>query len=99
MPDRPEVVCLCGSMRFADEIRAVNRDLTIAGVIVLAPGETEGEITEEQKAALGALHLRRIDLCDRVLIVNPGGYVGGSTAREIDYARASGKPVAFTDPG
>ena len=99
MPDRPEVVCLCGSMRFADEIRAVNRDLTMAGVIVLAPGETDGEITEEQKAALGALHLRRIDLCDRVQIVNPGGYVGESTSREIDYARASGKPVTFTDPG
>jgi hypothetical protein len=34
-----------------------------------------------------------------VLVVNPGGYVGESTSREIAYARATGKPVAFTDPG
>ncbi|BDZ56807.1 hypothetical protein [Barrientosiimonas endolithica] len=106
MPDRPEIVCLCGSVRFADQILAATRDLTLAGVIVVGPsalpygqGAATGEpLTEEQKAALGALHLRKIDLADRVLIVNPGGYVGETTAREIAYARAAGKPVAFTEP-
>ncbi|MFT4110078.1 MAG: hypothetical protein QM633_10760 [Propionicimonas sp.] len=95
---RPEIVCLCGSMRFADEMRASNRELTLAGVIVVAPGEAGELITHEQKTALDALHLRKIDLADRVLIVNPGGYVGESTTREIAYARAIGKPVSFTDP-
>ena len=42
------------------------------------------------------LHL---DLADRVLVVNPGGYIGESTSREIAYARATGTPVSFTDPG
>jgi dienelactone hydrolase len=126
VPDRPEIVCLCGSVRFADEMAATNRDLTLAGAIVLAPavlprpddprtdgrlaGEqlTDGQVTDEQvtgerltdeqKAALGVLHLRRIDLADRVLVVNPGGYVGASTNREIAYARAHGKPVSFTEP-
>ena len=98
MPDRPEIVCICGSVRFADEMRAANRDLTFAGVIVVAPGETGESITSEQKAALDALHLRKIDLADRVLVVNPGGYIGESTSREIAYARATGKPVSFTDP-
>ncbi|SDJ81885.1 hypothetical protein SAMN05428985_101597 [Nocardioides sp. YR527] len=98
MPDRPEIVCICGSVRFADEMRAANRDLTLAGVIVVAPGEADGLITEEQKTALGTLHLRKIDLADRVLVVNPGGYVGESTRREIAHARATGKPVSFTAP-
>ena len=104
MPERPEIVCLCGSMRFAEEMRAANRALTFAGVIVVAPGEAgdtdegAGEVTAEQKTALDALHLRKIDLADRVLVVNPGGYVGESTSREIAYARAAGKPVSFTDP-
>lgn len=79
-------------------MRAVNRDLTFAGVIVVAPGEADGPVTDEQKAALDALHLRKIDLADRIVVVNPGGYVGESTSREIDYARAIGKPVSFTDP-
>ena len=98
MPDRPEIVCICGSTRFADEMRAANRDLTFAGVIVVAPGEAGEVIGDEQKAALDALHLRKIDLADRVLIVNPGGYIGESTSREIAYAQASGKPISFTDP-
>lgn len=106
MPDRPEIVCLCGSTRFAEEMLAVNRDLTFAGAIVVAPGvvtraggrAADEEITDEQRAALAALHLRKIDLADRVLVVNPGGYVGESTSREIAYARAAGKPVTFTDP-
>jgi len=102
VPDRPEIVCICGSTRFVDEMREVNRLLTFAGVIVLAPGvfaHATGEpITDEQKAALDALHLRKIDLADRVVVVNPGGYIGESTSREIAYARATGKPVAFTWP-
>ncbi|MGW2698378.1 hypothetical protein [Streptomyces sp. NPDC001296] len=98
VPDRPEIVCICGSTRFVDEMRAANRDLTFAGVIVVAPGEADELITNEQKIALDALHLRKIDLADRVLVVNPGGYIGESTSREIAYAHATGKPISFTDP-
>lgn len=98
MPDRPEIVCICGSTRFGAEMRAANRDLTFAGVIVVAPGEADEVITDEQKTALDALHRHKIDLADRVLVVNPGGYVGESTSREIAYARATGKSISFTDP-
>ena len=51
-----------------------------------------------QKTLLDALHLRKIDLADRVLVVNPGGYIGESTSREIAYAQATGKPISFTEP-
>ena len=98
MLDRPEIVCICGSLRFVEEMRRANRDLSLTGVIVVAPGEATGVISDEQKAVLGVLHLRKIDLADRVLVVNPGGYIGESTSREIAYARATGKPVSFTDP-
>lgn len=80
-------------------MREANRELTFAGIIVVAPSEADESPTPEQKAVLDALHLRKIDLADRVLVVNPGGYVGESTRQEIDYARAAGKSVSFTDPG
>lgn len=107
MPDRPEIVCLCGSMRFARELRAAARELSLAGVIVLAPAELgepdEGEDavprpTAEQKARLDALHRHKIDLADRVLVVDPGGYVGASTLAEIAHAHATGTPVGYTHP-
>lgn len=87
MPERPEIVCISGSARFMTGMRAANRELTLTGVIVVAPCEADESPTPEQRAVLGALHLRKIDLADRVLIVNPGGYVGESTRREIAYAQ------------
>ncbi|WP_432394019.1 hypothetical protein ACRQ5B_11730 [Pseudarthrobacter sp. L19] len=97
MPDRPQIVCLCGSASFVREMRAANVELTLAGAIVLAPAEAAGPLTDEQKSTLGAVHRRKIDLADRILVVNPGGYIGESTTGEIAYARAAGKPVGFTD--
>ena len=80
------------------EIRAANHELTFSGVIVLAPSDADEAPSPEQKAVLDALHLSKIDVADRVLIVNPGGYLGESTRREIAYAEAAGKPITFTDP-
>ncbi|WP_297102109.1 hypothetical protein [Tessaracoccus sp.] len=94
--DRPRIVCICGSTRFRDEMADANRRLTLAGAIVLAPAvfQHRGDIiTDEQKAGLDALHLRKIDLADAVLVVDPGGYVGDSTSREVAYAHSQGKPV------
>ncbi|GAB2496614.1 hypothetical protein GCM10027030_32710 [Luteococcus sediminum] len=101
---RPEVVCICGSTRFAEQMHQANRALTMAGAIVVAPGvfvhaEPDFEVTAEQKQALDELHRHKIDLADRVLVVNPGGYIGDSTRAEIDYARRTGTPVSFTDEG
>lgn len=31
-------------------------------------------------------------------MVNPGGYIGGSTRREIASAQAVRKPIIYTDP-
>ncbi len=101
MLDRPEIVCICGSARVASGMRDANRDLTFAGIMIVAPGEagaTVGSISSEQKTMLDVLHLHKIDLADRVLVVNPGGHVGESTGKEIAYARANGKPVSFSDP-
>lgn len=48
-----------------------------------------------QTEALASLHLRKIDLADRVHVVNPEGYVGPSTQAEIAYAEIRRKPVTY----
>lgn len=96
---RPEVVVICGSTRFRDEMAAANRELTLDGCVVLAPGvfgHSGDTMTDEQKVALDALHFHKIDMADRVLVVSPGGYIGESTQREIDYAGVQDKPIDFT---
>lgn len=57
-----------------------------------------GSSVEEVKARLDWLHLRKIDLADRVLVLNVGGYIGESTRREIDYATELGKPIDYLEP-
>ena len=90
------VVCLCGSARNRVEIVEANRLLTLEGHIVLAPGVFghDGDpITDDEKAKLDALHLRKIDMAEQVIVIAPGGYIGESTRREIAYAESTGKPV------
>ncbi|MEV7952944.1 hypothetical protein [Streptomyces sp. NPDC088141] len=44
---------------------------------------------------LDELHLRKINLADEVLVVDPGDCAGESTSREIAYAEERGKPATF----
>lgn len=97
----PKIVCLCGSTKFMEAFQEANTKLTLAGNIVLSVGcGTKGAegITDEQKAALDELHLRKIDLADEVFILNVGGYIGQSTRRELAYAVAKIKKLRFLEP-
>lgn len=89
-------MCLCGSLRFGKELAAERTRLTLELAIVLAPEATDASMSDPSLGrALGELHLRRIDLADEVRIVNPGGYLGAATRREIAYAESLGKPVTY----
>lgn len=102
----PRVVCLCGSTRFMDWFHEAGWQETMAGKIVLSvgvskhlPADHGGEAMGSEVAArLDELHLRKIDMADEVFVLNVGGYIGESTAREIAYAEARGKPVRYLEP-
>lgn len=96
--ERPRVVCLCGSLRFARLFQAERSRLTSQGVIVLGPEAISEELTPSRRAALGELHLRRIDLADEVRVISEGGYLGSATRREIQYARQRRKVISSLDP-
>lgn len=42
--------------------------------------------------------MRKIDMADEIFVINVGGYIGSSTASEIEYAHANGKPVRYLEP-
>jgi hypothetical protein len=98
--DKPEVVTLCGSVRFAAEHLAAHRRLSLEGCVVLLPALPVGDERQPQIASdlLGALHRRKIDMSDRIHVVNTDGYVGPSTATEIAYAERNGKRVTYEHP-
>lgn len=105
---RPAIVVLCGSTRFSKEYQEANLLETLQGKIVLTIGcdmRSDHELfdsmskseLQELKSMLDDLHLRKIDLADEVLILNKDGYIGQSTAREIEYALALGKPIRYLE--
>ena len=94
----PTVVCLCGSTKFKDQFIQANFDETMKGHIVLTVGSfghVDGGISKADKIELDVLHLRKIELCNEILVINVGGYIGESTRREIAYARSLGRAVRF----
>ena len=105
---RPLIVCLCGSTRFGAAFREANLCETLKGHIVLSIGcdlQSDDErwadpVEREQiKQRLDILHLRKIDLCDYVLVLNVEGYIGESTQREIQYAESIGRVVKYLETG
>ena len=103
---RPHIVVLCGSTRFYDAFVRANYEETLRGHIVLSVGffvnstGVHGEgigVNSDQKRMLDALHKRKIDLADEVLVLNVGDYVGESTASEVQYALVKGKPIRWLE--
>lgn len=103
---RPEVVVLCGSTRFKDDFEREMVRLGLEGKIVLTVScfGHSGDLPPEAcidghptKTALDELHKRKIDMADRVLVINPGGYIGTSTRSEIEYAEWFEKPIDYLE--
>lgn len=88
-----------------DVFHAAGWDLTLQGYIVLTVGvckhaDDHGAEALGQDVAdrLDELHLRKIDLADWVMVLNVGGYIGDSTRREIEHAKATGKQLMYLEP-
>ena len=100
----PEIVTLCGSTRFRAEYESEMERLTLGRKIVVGVGlygyGRTPPLDAATKAMLDDVHLWKIDLADRVHIINPGGYVGESTTAEIAYARMANKRITYmVEPG
>jgi len=103
---KPEIICLCGSTRFTDEMLIKQWELTKEGKIVLSwcalpesyfKGSHIGD-AEGVKDLVDEVHKRKIDLADKVLVININNYIGESTRSEINYAIKTNKPVEYLCP-
>ena len=104
------VITLCGSTRFKDAFMEAQKRLTLEGNIVISVGlfghsgdsevwenMDEGTLTKT-KEMLDDMHKRKIDLSDGIYVINVGGYIGESTRSEIEYAKMTGKSIAYLEP-
>ena len=108
--DRFHAITLCGSTRFKEAFLREQKRLTLEGNIVISVGlfghagdsevwenMDEGTLTKT-KQMLDDMHKQKIDMADEIFVINVGGYIGESTASEIEYAREKGKKITYLEP-
>lgn len=96
--DRP-IITLCGSSRFKREFSMTQAKLTFEGNVVLSLGlfsqADNLTLKKEDVARLVEVHKQKIRMADSIYVIDPGGYVGESTEREIEYAVGLGKSLRY----
>lgn len=98
--DKYKVITLCGSTKFKNEFEMINKELTLRGHIVISVGcfghcgdnESSNYTT---KRMLDNIHKKKIDLSSAIMVVNKDNYIGESTQKEIEYAKATNKEVFY----
>ena len=101
-------VVICGSSRFAEEIRAFSKKLKSLGVLAYEPhlyrANPEADWDkikdfDKKFVALGLVHdhFNKMRLADVVYIMNKDAYIGVSTGIEVGYAAALNKPIYVFD--
>lgn len=97
------IITLCGSMKHWEILLQEGTRLSDAGNIVLLPFKDadfehlSGEKLIKRKEMHEEVHRQRIDLSDKVFIVNKNQYIGKSTEDEIYYTFLSGKEIEFLE--
>lgn len=97
------VITLCGSTRFKDEFLREQKRLSLEGNIVISVGlfghSGDDEVwADGVKEMLDDMHKRKIDMADGIFVINKDGYIGTSTASEIEYAKAHKKKIRYLEP-
>ena len=98
---KPKTVTICCSMKFINRMQETAERLELEkgyAVIGVVPHVLGRELTEDERALLGRLHLAKIDLSDAIFVVNEGGYIGHAVRAEIEYARRMGKEIMYLEP-
>lgn len=101
---RKKIVCYCGSLRFKGAFQKAEYESLLDGHIALLPCcmfvdiQREYGAESDYKIKADELHKRKIDLCDEMMVLNVGGYIGASTRSEIEYAVSIGKPIKYLEP-
>ncbi len=93
-----EIITLCGSLKFQNEMMIVAEKLALKGKCILTPVYPvlkNYEITMQEMQLLKNEHLKRIDLADTILVMNIDNYIGSSTSQEIEYAKKNNKKILY----
>ncbi|MCM1439504.1 MAG: hypothetical protein NC131_09950 [Roseburia sp.] len=93
-------IALCGSYKFIDKFLEVEKKRTSSGHIVFTPSRFAHigrgvTFTPEEERAFDDLHREKMSMADKILIINPDGYIGEDTLAEIKWALSKHLEVEY----
>lgn len=104
---KTKIVVMCGSSKYC-EIMAIaawlieKQEKAITMGLHLLPdwyfeNPVDDHLAEHEGVAeaMDELHMRKIDLCDEIFVINYKDYIGSSTSKEISYAVETGKKIRW----
>lgn len=94
------IITLCGSTRFEELFMAKEKELTGRGHTIFRPNtffsqKHKDNLSKETMEVLEEIHREKINKSHAIYVINPNGYIGDSTEREIGYALCKGKKVYY----
>ena len=93
-----KIVTICGSMKFKDKMIEMAKELEIKNkYIVIQCVYSDGKFNKEEQQILSDLHYKKIEISDAIYVINVDGYIGSSTAKEIEYAKKLGKEIMYLE--
>lgn len=93
-----KTVTICGSMRFADEMKDIALQLEIShdmNVIQCIYNSHGVHLSDDDMKQIVEAHYKKIELSDAIYVVNIDGYIGESVRKEIEYAERNGIEVIY----
>lgn len=94
-----EIICLCGSTKLKPEILKIAEGFTIQGFIVLLPLAYSHydnlKLSEIEIDRLKQLHLDKILLCGKVIIITKDNYLGDGLVEEIEFSKCNRKIIEY----
>lgn len=101
----PSIITMCGSTKFKTEHLREAKRLREEYLLVFeldgyshADGYND-QLTPADLEKLDLIHRLKILVSDAIFVVNVGGYIGNSTAEEIEFAKHHGKEIMYlVDP-
>lgn len=102
------IITIISPIKFKKEIMDEYVARSLRGHIVLMPVDKNDlflknldclpDSEEELEEILVELHKKKIDMADKVVVLNIGGYMGRGTLEEIGYATIKEKIIEYIEP-
>ena len=95
-----KIITMCGSLKFIEEINYYAEKLEFEGncvLSVISPTKDKEKYTSEEIHSLNIGHLKKIDLSDKIFVINKNGYIGEAVKREIEYAKSKNIEIIYLE--